>query len=347
MADPLSIAASAAGLVSIADTIFTRIYRYAKGVKGAAKEIEELAAGIRTLSEILHGLQLVLSQYDDDLSDSNLRLHHLNSCRETLLKIQRKIDSNDSQISNRSKFEVTIQKLKWPFSGAEVKALLSEVERHKATINVAMTGDSLATILRGLSRQDRMAEDIRSLRESQEGRWAMETHIAITKQRKKILEFFGKVDHVAAQRTNLKLHHPLTGLWLTEGVAFKTWLHTANSKMWLSGIPGAGKTVLAACAIEEAMKESSVTRAVAYFYCDYKEVVTQDPVIILSSLATQLARQREDAFAILQELYKTCNSEDGRISTPELSAIGTSYSSTALLLSVCLLRFTLTPNPPC
>jgi hypothetical protein len=347
MGDPLSIAASAAGLVSIADTVFTRIYRYAKGVKGAAKEIEELAAGIRTLSEILHGLQLVLSQYDDDRWDPNLRLHHLNSCRETLLKVQKKIYGNESQISNKSTFEATIQKLKWPFSASEVKALLSDVERHKATINVAMTGDSLATILRGLSRQDKMAEDIRSLKGSQEARWAMETHIAITNQRKKVLEFFGKLDPVTAQRTNLKLHHPLTGLWLTEGVAFKTWLHTPNSKMWLSGIPGAGKTVLAACAIEEAMKESSVTRAVAYFYCDYKEADTQDSVKILSSLAAQLARQSEDGFAILQELYKTCNSEDGRTSTPELSALGTSYSSIALLLSRCLLSFTLTPNPLC
>ena len=137
-------------------TLFSHgIYRYTKGVKGAAKEIEELAAGIRTLSEILHGLQLVLSQYDDDRWDPNLRLHHLNSCRETLLKVQKKIDSNDSQTSNKSAFEATIQKLKWPFSASEVKALLSEVERHKATINVAMTGDSLAAILRGLSRQDK------------------------------------------------------------------------------------------------------------------------------------------------------------------------------------------------
>lgn len=313
--DAVSIASSIAGLVAIADTIFSRIYsvyKYTKAVQGAAKEIEELATGIRTLSELLHGLQLLLSQFENDLPDPSLRMHHINSCRQTLLKIQKKLDSHDPHASDNSSFEKTIRKLRWPFSSSEAKELLAEVDRHKATINVALTGGSLASILRGLTRQDQMAEDIKRLKAAQEEKWAMETHIAITAQRKKVLDFFGKVDPASHHRTNLKLHHPLTGLWLTEGDVFKTWLQNRNSKMWLSGIPGAGKTVLAACVIEEALKESNESHAVAYFYCDYKDVNTQEPVKILSSIAAQLARQNEDAFTYLEELYNsTCHDDAG------------------------------------
>jgi len=332
--DGVSIASSIAGLVAIADNTFSRIYSvytYTKAVKGATKEIEELAAGIRTLSELLHGLQLLLSQFESDLPAPNLRLHHVNSCRQTLLKIQNKVDSHDPRATDTSSLERKIRKLKWPFSTSEIKELLAEFDRHKGTINVAMTGDSLASILRGLTRQDQMAEDIKKLKAAQEERWAMETHIAITTQRKKVLSFFGNVDPASRHHTNLKLHHPLTGLWLTEGDTFKTWLQNRNSKMWLSGIPGAGKTVLAACVIEEALKESKKSHAVAYFYCDYKDISTQDPFRILGSIAAQLARQDEEAFIHLEELFNSIHSEDGghrNLETSELVKVVVQQTST-------------------
>ncbi|TVY36887.1 Vegetative incompatibility protein [Lachnellula occidentalis] len=305
MADPLSIAGSIAGLVAIADTIFTRIYRYTKA--------------ITTLSGLLRNLELVLNEYEEDTPDANLRLHHINSCRETLLKIRNKLEWKAPQdpSSSKSTLDATLRKSKWPFSGPEMKSLLSEVEMHKSTINAALAGDNLSMTLRALSRQDKISGDIKDLKTDLETRWAMETHIALTNQRQEILQFFGKLDPMTYHRSNLNLHHPLTGLWLTEGNTFKTWLHTRKSKLWLSGIPGAGKTVLAACVVEEVMKESSSTRAVAYFYCDYKD----SSINIFSSIATQLARQNETAFAHLQKLYEKCHPKDSGTILLEISAL--------------------------
>lgn len=324
MADPLSIAGSIAGLVAIADSVFTRVYRYTKAVKGAGKEIQDLSNGLRDLSGLLHNLEVVLSALEDDgdnTIDPHVRLRPINSCRETLLKIQKKLESHNPEASGKSTFENTIRKLKWPFSGPEMKLLLADVERHKATINIALAGDSLAMVLKALSQQDNMAQDIKELRNEQKERWSMDTHIALTQKRKEVLNFFGKIDPATNHRTNLKLHCPLTGLWLTEGQTFKTWLHTRNSRLWLSGIPGAGKTILAAFIIEETMKESSCTRAVAYFYCDYKDGNTQDPINIISSLAVQLGRQNEDAFNHLQRLYDSCHPESRSPSPPDLHTL--------------------------
>jgi hypothetical protein len=50
------------------------------------------------------------------------------------------------------KAEKTLRKLKWPFSVTETKELVTEVEWHKATFNVALSAGSLATILKALSR---------------------------------------------------------------------------------------------------------------------------------------------------------------------------------------------------
>jgi hypothetical protein len=98
-------------------------------------------------------------------------------------------------------------------------------------------------MLQSLSRQDKMAQDLRDLKSELKSRWAMEAHVALGKERREILGFFGKIDPSLNHKSNLQLRHPLTGFWVTEGETFKTWLHTRNSKLWLSEIPGAGKTV--------------------------------------------------------------------------------------------------------
>jgi hypothetical protein len=55
---------------------------------------------------------------------------------------------------------------------------------------------------------------------------------------------------------------------LTESNEFKHWLNTTNSRLWLYGIPGAGKLVLASSIIEETLKQGNKDCAVAFFYCD-------------------------------------------------------------------------------
>ena len=304
MTDPLSIAGSIAGLVAIADSIFTRIYRYSRAVRGAKKDIQELGTRIRELSGILHGLEVILNELENDCETSgqNPRLHHVNSCRNTLLKIQNHLDAHKFDNSS-TKLQDTFKKWKWPFSETETKSLLDELEQHKTTLDLAIGGENLAAILKGLSRQDQIASDVKVLKEAQVARWAEETHIRLNNKRKEVLRFFEKANPIINHHTNRKLHHALTGLWLTEGATFKSWMYTRNSKLWLSGIPGAGKSVLASCVIEEALKESNERRAVAYFYCDYKDPVKQNPINILNSLAAQLARQNENVYARLEKVY--------------------------------------------
>jgi len=309
--DSLSVASSIAGLVALADTIFTRLYRYVRAVKRAAKDVEELAVGIRTLSSLLHGLNLVLDGleeeegYKGNLSNlAQFRLHHVSSCLTTLTEIQKKLDKYQPEGEDHQAAKQTLRNLKWPFSVSDIKRLLTEVEKHKANITLALSGDTLTAVLTALSRQEELAADIEDIKNRQNERWAMHDCIRMDKEREEVLAFFGKVDTSSNHRMSLKLRHPLTGLWVTEGLTFQTWLISQNSKLWLSGIPGAGKTVIAASVIEEAMKKSSQTRAVAYFYCDYKDTEKQSPINILGSLASQLARQNEDAFSMLEELYR-------------------------------------------
>jgi hypothetical protein len=50
----------------------------------------------------------------------------------------------------------------------------------------------------------------------------------------------------------LKLREEHTGLWMTESTDWKEWLEGKTRCLWLHGIPGAGKTVLASFLVDQA-----------------------------------------------------------------------------------------------
>lgn len=70
--------------------------------------------------------------------------------------------------------------------------------------------------------------------------------------------------------------------------------------MWIFGIPGAGKSILAGQLIQKALSTSNEENAVAYFFCDYKSQETQTPRNILGSLVEQIARQNNRSYGQLK-----------------------------------------------
>src|SRR6202023_1408526 len=67
------------------------------------------------------------------------------------------------------------------------------------------------------------------------------------------------------------LHELHTGRWLTRSPAYRGWLNGSNRFLWLHGIPGSGKTILASFVIEDVKdicQQSAVNRqGWAYYYC--------------------------------------------------------------------------------
>lgn len=309
MADPLSVSASISGLVTLADIVFRRTYRYVKAVKKASKEISALSTEIGALYGILSSLQLVSRQLEDETFESTTRIHHVHSCYQTLEHVKSILDRDDTSSLRDQPLETLRRKLRWPFTSSEVKDLITEIERHKTTLGLALNVDCMSGLLQALSRQDELRDTIEGIRTELKERHEAETRIAINKERQEILNSFAKVDSRSNHDMSRKLRSPGTGLWLTESQEFRQWMSTKNAKLWFYGIPGCGKTVLASCVIEEALRISSPSTAVAYFYCDYKDSATQDLSNILGSLAQQFAKQDEESFTKLRKFYETHNPE--------------------------------------
>lgn len=341
MGDPLSVASGVAGLLSIAGLIFSRTYKFAKAAKGAESSIQTLTNEIRTLAGLLQSLSLVAIELETSPTDSAFRLPHVISCQQVLLKIERRTREADPSNSDDNKARAFVKKLKWPFSSEETMNLIAEVTRHQRLITVALSADSFTHLQQLLSGQEDLRKDVKDIREELDRRLELETRIALDKQRQDVLRFFGSVDPTANHETSKGLRHRQTGLWVLSHETFLAWTSNVRSRLWLSGIPGAGKTVLASVVIEEMLRQSTPEKAAAYFYCDYKDEQRQKLSNILGTIACQIARQdaSQHSFRLLQDYYNSCHPRDKPVSNPKaaellalISDMGSSFDEVSIVV---------------
>ena len=303
MAEPLSVSASLASLITFAEIMFKRTYKYAKAVRNAPEEIRKLSNELSTLNGLLHRVELLARELEGHPSYSNKNIYGLNSCLETLSKIKFLLDKFEAPATTNRTLHTVKRRMGWPFSASEANSLTMELDRHKATLNLALEADEMSGMVKILAKQAGMSNQLQDIKDELVRRRETETRIQLSEEHKNILRSFGTTDPERNYNMSLKLRQPATGLWLMEGAEFQGWLANPGTGLWIYGIPGAGKTVLAASIIEEAIQLSSDRVAVAYYFCDYKDSATQLPGNILGALVQQLARQDDQSFKVLRDFY--------------------------------------------
>ncbi|KAI9687323.1 MAG: hypothetical protein M1822_002366 [Bathelium mastoideum] len=110
---------------------------------------------------------------------------------------------------------------------------------------------------------------------------------------------------------------PRIGIWLLGNTMFKQWFDpsapTIPPLLWLCGIPGSGKTVLASLVVEEAHKLPSAP-TVLYFYCKYGNSERDNFIALARSLLSQFIQQDEDLLLYLYE--QCCDSGEAELKSP-------------------------------
>ncbi|KLU92528.1 hypothetical protein MAPG_11473 [Magnaporthiopsis poae ATCC 64411] len=324
MADPLSIAASIGGIIALADVVYVRlkkIGKYVKKVKHAADDIETLAAEVGLISGTLHRLSLLAQALEGETIDPTLRMEHIQGCHRVLAKIERLVTKALEDLEGPSTLDALQRKLKWPFSNSAVGDLIGELSIHKDSITLALSADTMNGLLASLAMTAKIECSVNEIATELGDMRRITTRIQEDSERRKILAFFEKVNPQKYYDASLALRHPLTGLWLLELPEFKDWLSEPASKLWLRGIPGAGKTVLAGNMIEKALRRSSINSAVAFFFCDYRDSETLEVVNILGALVSQLARQSDAAYQLLEAYYSHLHPAAGLPKRPSVDGL--------------------------
>ncbi|KAK5046977.1 hypothetical protein LTR84_006919 [Exophiala bonariae] len=283
-----------AGLASIAEVVGTRLYNYIHIARNAEAEVLTLTEQIDSLRGTLWRIKNLVgnSSFPSDFAAPYLSPVH--ACVSALDKVRDKL-SNFSDREGKDPL-VGKRKWKWPFSRSETLDLKNKIQTYETSLGLMLTADNLSTTLHALHESKSSHQILKDVQQY----FQAASQIRLDEEKQKLLALVSPTNPLATLKTNVKLWKSGTCTWFTEGPEFKSWLTTENSSLWIYGIPGAGKSILCAQAIQKALSLSDEENAVTYFFCDYKNHGTQKPRNILGSLVEQLARQSKRSYQQLK-----------------------------------------------
>lgn len=154
-----------------------------------------------------------------------------------------------------------------------------------------------------------------------------------SEEEKRILSWLTRTDYTSQQDDYIKLRQPDTGEWFLNAPEFISWLQGDEQMLFCPGIPGAGKTVLAATVIQHLTDRfhNDPTVGRAYIYYNFRRKDEQKLDDLLASLLKQLSETRHALPNVVKELYERCMGRGTtRPSTHELfevlQSVSASYS---------------------
>lgn len=242
MAEVLGLASSIVALVQLSAAVYSTTSRFYREAKEAKSKISALATQARNLSGVLQSLSLLASSplFDDvGAAVPDFRDTYIESCRNTLYKIKRKLEKAESDLQNGSHRKLVARSLKWPFESQETTDLIAELTQHREVLQLALSAETMSHLLQCLANTNSIARSVDILNRKLDRKASIDTRAELTAKREEVVRFFLKVnpeDHLQDCRNR---RQPNTGKWLIErDPTFRSWMSSPGSRIWLSGIPG-------------------------------------------------------------------------------------------------------------
>lgn len=296
MSDPLSIAGSVAGLVSLGIQVtqllvdFYTSYRYQDSqLVGTIEKLDSLLIILKSLEKALSN-----RKFEVDERDLIKKIEiSIENCDELIHELQGECRKFSKASSNGIKEVVKVagRRAIYPFRQSTLQKLDEDISELRDNVSIALdvlqlkdiktTQDDIADVklLLNLVRSSQVSENIRNWLKAPDA----------------------TVNHNAA----CAKRHFGTGAWFVQSSKFETWLTEGNSFLWLNGFAGSGKSVLASTAIQFAFRHrrSDPSIGIAFFYFTFNDESKQDESTMLRALLVQLSGQLRDGHSDLTRLY--------------------------------------------
>ncbi|KAF2678030.1 ankyrin [Lentithecium fluviatile CBS 122367] len=173
-------------------------------------------------------------------------------------------------------------------------SIFSRIERLKTLVKIALQRDHFKLSQAIKDDTHAIKSDLNSVR----------TH-GDNAEHRRLLEWISSTDYPAQQSDIIKRRQEGTGQWFLAAPHVATWLSKPQATLFCPGIPGAGKTMVAAIAIDYLLKSvQSSSHGVAYVYCNYKAQEEQDASRMLAAILKQLVQARPSLAEPVERLHK-------------------------------------------
>lgn len=130
-------------------------------------------------------------------------------------------------------------------------------------------------------------------------------HVQATARQHMLLEWISSSDYPAQQSDIIKRRQEGTGQWFLDASEVAQWHNETKSTLFCPGIPGAGKTMVAAIAVDQLLHSAQNSEyGVAYIYCNYKSQSDQDTSSMLAAFLKQLVQGRPSTLGSVERLHQ-------------------------------------------
>ncbi|OCK74174.1 hypothetical protein K432DRAFT_438081, partial [Lepidopterella palustris CBS 459.81] len=295
--DPLSVTASIIAVLQLSATVLG----YLNDVKDASKDRTQCALEMLNLCGLLYKLRDHVDTGDPSqpwytavgaLAAPNGPLHQFKQALEAL----------QSKMTDGGGLKKVGEALVWKFKKEEIATILDRIERFKTLVEIALQMDHLSKLSRAIK------DDTNFVRTHvpalQSGVDKIQQDQADAKHGK-MVEWISPTDYPAQQSDIIGRRQEGTGQWFLDAPEFARWLSEPKGTLFCPGIPGAGKTMVAAIAIDHLLKAvQSSSFGVAYVYCNYKAQEEQDASSMLAAVVKQLVQARPSTAEPIERLHK-------------------------------------------
>lgn len=297
MTDPLSVAGSVVGIISLGIQATQSLVEFYAAYKDQKSDVAYTTRKLERLLDVLETLRKQLDPPECRAYEQGLLKNvekFIQDCEECILELQdenKKFKDNSSD-SIRAVARTATRRLAYPFRQSTLQKLDENIEE---------TVSSLSLALQVLQKRDigKVQDDIRETK-------VLLDMVKADQVSSNIRDWLkapdASIDYIKACTKK----YTGTGNWLVQGSSFSSWLEKPNSFLWLNGFAGCGKSVLCSTAIEHVFhyRKSNPRFAIAFFFFNFDNELKQDASAMLRALVLQLSSQKKNNCKLLSEL---CN----------------------------------------
>ncbi|KAM5377938.1 hypothetical protein ACJZ2D_004842 [Fusarium nematophilum] len=280
----MEVAASVIAIIQITGQVASACKSYIDAFQDYPKDLRLIYVETTSLKAVFEGLSFFDPNDPEDSAALQALKHQdgpIEGCRRAMEELNkmlpRALPQAATRKSKKRKLESSLVALAWPLKCERARKLLDEILVQKSTINTALTGQILhdvRVIKAGINQANQtLTED---------------------SERRDVCNWFEIVNPSSNHNAATRLYVDGTGDWVSRAQPWIDWRNRQTRALWMHGIPGAGKTVLAAHLIKEVFEMCEETNdakvACVYFYC-YHGHNRDEAVPFLRWLLGQLFRK--------------------------------------------------------
>ncbi|KAH7890097.1 hypothetical protein F5I97DRAFT_633986 [Phlebopus sp. FC_14] len=296
--DGVSSALSVFQLIQTTGVVISALTQYADSVKNAESSCQRLLEHVALIQGAAQSIDIILQRPSQNGND-HVCVKAWFRDDGPLAKCQKILDKLHSSLDKKAKQGMnTWRRVKWPFRENIIETAVRDVEKYLPYFQLILQIDISCTARDLQGAQNDMKHGMQDVGKAVN---FMADEIVAERERSKIeqidasqraamknmRDWFDAVDCTVKHESTRRLRQSETCTWLFAVQSFIDWRQSLLPFLWLNGIAGSGKSVLASAVIDEIECGLSAGETLAYFYFDFGLPRTTSAMEALRSLLVQ------------------------------------------------------------